>query len=70
MIIPSDPFWVQVYQAIVKTNQRIGGELVTLHPATHMADLDKFEPEVVIDQVLAQDLDVLITTQGDFGHSF
>jgi diguanylate cyclase (GGDEF)-like protein len=63
MIIPSDPFWIQVYQAIVKTHQRISAELITLHPATRMDQLDSYAPEAIIDQVLAHDLDVLITTE-------
>ena len=63
MIIPSDPFWIQIYQAIVKTNQRLCNELITLHPATMMDQLDTLKPEVIIDQVLAQGLDVLITTE-------
>ncbi len=63
MIIPSDPYWIQVYQSIVKTNEQIGDELITLHPATTMEQLDQFVPESIVDQVLAHDLDALICTE-------
>ena len=63
MILPSDPFWIQIHQSIVKTNQRIGAELVTLHPANSMNQLDRYTPEAMIDQILAHNLDALITTQ-------
>jgi diguanylate cyclase (GGDEF)-like protein len=63
MIIPSDPYWIQIYQLILKTNERIGDELISLHPATTIEQLDQYVPETIIDQVLAHDLDVLITTE-------
>jgi diguanylate cyclase (GGDEF)-like protein len=63
MIIPSDPFWIQIYQSIVRANQDIGDELITLHPAGKMNQIDQFAPETIVDQVMAHGLDALITTQ-------
>ncbi len=63
MIIPSDPYWILIYQTILKTNERIGDELIALHPATTIEQLDQYAPESIIDQVLAHDLDALITTE-------
>ncbi len=63
MIIPSDPYWILIYQTILKTNERIGDELIALHPATAIEQLDQYAPESIIDQVLAHDLDALITTE-------
>ncbi len=63
MIIPSDPYWILIYQTILKTNERIGDELIALHPATTIEQLDHYVPETIIDQVLAHDLDALITTE-------
>jgi diguanylate cyclase (GGDEF)-like protein len=63
MIIPSDPYWILIYQTILKTNERIGDELIALHPATTIEQLDHYVPESIIDQVLAHDLDALITTE-------
>lgn len=63
MIVPSDPFWIQIHQSVVKTNQHIGAELITLHPANSMNQLDRYAPEAMVDQILAHNLDALITTQ-------
>jgi diguanylate cyclase (GGDEF)-like protein len=63
MIIPSDPFWIQIYHSIVRANEDIGDDLITLHPAGKMNQIDRFAPETIVDQVIAHSLDALITTQ-------
>ncbi len=63
MIIPSDPFWIQIYHSIVRANEDIGDDLITLHLAGNMNQIDQFAPETIVDQVMAYNLDALITTQ-------
>jgi ABC-type sugar transport system substrate-binding protein len=62
LIIPTDPYWIQALEAVVRTAHEIGDELVYLQPATTMEDLDKLAKDDLIELILAHDLDVLIST--------
>ncbi len=62
IIIPTDTYWVQVFNSIVDTNQKLGGELVILQPAATLEALYRIPVPDLVDQVLAHELDVLITT--------
>ena len=63
-LIPTDPFWIQVREAILHTNQSIGDELILLQPATSNQALDSIPPDQVLDLVLAQELHALICATG------
>lgn len=62
LITPTDPYWVQTLEAIIHANQKVGDELVLLQPAATLEDLGAIPPDDLIDQILANDLDALITT--------
>lgn len=62
IIIPTDPFWVQVYEAIIHANQQRGADLVVLHPASTTEELLEIPPDFLVDQVLAYGIDALICT--------
>lgn len=62
--VPTDPFWIQVLEAIVRTSQKNGDELVVLPLATSNQELNAIPPEELLDHVLAQGLDVLICATG------
>lgn len=64
IIIPTDPFWVQVREAILHTNQTLGDEVVVLQPAISNSALQSIPPEELVDLVLAQELDALICAAG------
>jgi signal transduction histidine kinase/ABC-type sugar transport system substrate-binding protein/AraC-like DNA-binding protein len=62
IIIPTDPYWVQTLEAILHTNRKIGAELVIMQPAATTQELYTIQPDLLVDQVLAQKLDALICT--------
>lgn len=64
IIIPTDPFWIQVREAILHTNQTLGDEVVILQPAISNSALHSIPPEELVDLVLAQELDALICAVG------
>lgn len=64
IIIPTDPFWIQVREAIFHTNQKLGADLVVLQPATSNSALQSIPPEELVDLVLAQELDALVCAAG------
>lgn len=64
MFIPTDPYWLQVNEAIFLANQNIGDELVVLQPATSNQMFDTIPTDELVDLVLAQELDALISATG------
>lgn len=62
IIIPTDPFWIQVLEAMLYTNQKIGDQLILLQPAATQEDMQLIPVDDLVDQVLAYDLDALICT--------
>lgn len=62
LILPTDPYWIQVMESLIHANQAIGDELVILQPAASLEDLISIAPDELVDLFLAQDLDVLVTT--------
>lgn len=63
-LIPTDPFWIQVLEAVIHASEKIGVELVVLQPATSNQVLYSIPPEEIVDLVLAQELDALICAAG------
>lgn len=63
-LIPTDPFWIQVREAILYTNQSFGDDLIVLQPAISNQALDSIPSDQVLDLVLAQELDALICATG------
>ncbi len=63
IIIPTDPYWVQVMESIHVMARQLGDELVILEPAASNFDLCAVPPEDLVDQILAHNLDVLICTE-------
>src|ERR1700687_308145 len=63
-LIPTDPFWIQVREAILYTNQSFGDDLIVLQPAISNQALESIPPDQVLDLVLAQELDALICATG------
>ncbi len=61
-MIPTDPYWIQAFEAIMHTSGKLGDELVILEPIASNTDLYATSSEDLVELVLAQDLDVLITT--------
>lgn len=64
MLIPTDPYWLQVGEAIFLANQNIGDELIILQPATSNQMFDTIPLDELVDLVLAQELDALISATG------
>ena len=62
MVIPSDPYWIQALEAMVHANREFGDELVLLQPAATNQDLELIPNTDLVDQILANELDVLIIT--------
>jgi signal transduction histidine kinase/AraC-like DNA-binding protein/ABC-type sugar transport system substrate-binding protein/ActR/RegA family two-component response regulator len=62
IVIPTDPYWVQALEAIIHTSQKLGDDLVVLQPAATLEDLYMTSPDDLVDQILAHDLDALIST--------
>lgn len=63
LIIPTDPYWIQAMEAIVRANQTIGDDLINIQLAATIQEFEAISTEDVVDQVLAYSLDALITTQ-------
>ena len=62
LLIPSDPYWIQALEAIMQTAQQMGDELVILQPVASIEELNAISPDDLVEQILAQNLDVLICT--------
>jgi signal transduction histidine kinase/AraC-like DNA-binding protein/DNA-binding LacI/PurR family transcriptional regulator len=60
---PHDPFWVQVRDVIYKIVQQLGLTLVPLELFESIQVLEKMDPGGLIDELLAKDLDVLISQE-------
>ena len=62
LVVPTDPYWISAFEAITKENRKIGDDLIVLQPAATMEALYAISTDDLVDQILAHDLDVLITT--------
>jgi signal transduction histidine kinase/ABC-type sugar transport system substrate-binding protein/AraC-like DNA-binding protein len=60
IIIPTDPFWVQTLEAILHANRKIGADLILIQPTATNREMYTLDAELLVDQVLAQNLDALI----------
>src|SRR5215467_4001054 len=66
LLMPTDPYWIQVLESIIHAAQDFGGDLVVLQPATSNQDFESIPSAERVDYVLAQGLDALIWATGNF----
>lgn len=62
LIIPTDPFWIQTLEAVQHHCHKLGDELVPIQPAVDNPSLYLIPVDALVENILAQDLDVLICT--------
>lgn len=60
-VAPGDPFWVQVRESLFQQMQRLGPQWVPIEVGTSFRDILELDPISITEEILAQDLDALIS---------
>ncbi|MFN8472319.1 MAG: substrate-binding domain-containing protein [Anaerolineae bacterium] len=58
---PGDPFWVQVREAVNEKAQQLGVDLLLIEFTAHPFALPEEEQEALLEEIISQDLDAVIT---------